>query len=54
MRVLFLTFGVVAALIMAVLHIMGAVVLVELAGAVRPVEAVAFTGTEAEGYQNSE
>ncbi len=44
-RMLAFTPGVVAAFLMGFLEIMGAVVLVELAGAVGAIEAVAFTGT---------
>ena len=54
MRVLVFTLCVVAALFMRILNIMGTVVLMKLTGAVRPVKAVAFTGTEAECYQYSE
>lgn len=54
MRGLGLAFGVVAGGLMGILHIVGTVMLMELAGAVRPIEAVAFTGTKAKCYQNSE
>ena len=54
MRVLTFSIGMVTALFMRVLDIVGTMVLVKLAGAVWAVKAVAFTGTEAECSQESE